>query len=69
MLKFKKLNYITVRAKENDIPEGMWIKCDACGEMLYKEDVIHNHWSVTSVGSISGCIPSGVSSGCRQTYV
>ena len=43
MLKFKKLNYITVPRKENDIPEGMWIKCDACGEMLYKEDVIHNH--------------------------
>ena len=43
MLKFKKLNYITIPRKENDIPEGMWIKCDACGEMLYKEDVIHNH--------------------------
>ena len=43
MLKFKKQNHITVPRKENDIPEGMWIKCDACGEMLYKEDVIHNH--------------------------
>ena len=43
MLKFKKQNYITIPRKENDIPEGMWIKCDACGEMLYKEDVIHNH--------------------------
>lgn len=43
MLKFKKQNYITIPRKENDIPEGMWIKCDSCGEMLYKEDVIHNH--------------------------
>ena len=43
MLKFKKQNYITVPRKESDIPEGMWIKCDSCGEMLYKEDVIHNH--------------------------
>ncbi len=43
MLKFKKQNYITVPRKESDIPEGMWIKCDSCGEMLYKEDVIQNH--------------------------
>ena len=50
MLKFKKQNYITVSKKERDIPEGMWIKCDSCGEMLYKEDVINNHLSCYKCG-------------------
>ena len=36
--------------KNNDIPEGMWIKCDSCGELLYKEDVIHNHYSCYKCG-------------------
>lgn len=50
MLKFKKTSYITIPKKENDIPEGMWIKCDACGEMLYKEDVVNNHYSCYKCG-------------------
>ena len=50
MLKFKKTNYITVPRKEQDIPEGIWIKCDACGELLYKEDVVHNHYSCYKCG-------------------
>lgn len=50
MLKFKKTNYITIPKKENDIPEGMWIKCDACGELLYKEDVVNNHYSCYKCG-------------------
>jgi acetyl-CoA carboxylase carboxyl transferase subunit beta len=50
VLKFKKTNYITISKKENDIPEGMWIKCDACGELLYKEDVVNNHYSCYKCG-------------------
>ena len=50
MLKFKKTSYITIPKKGNDIPEGMWIKCDACGELLYKEDVINNHYSCYKCG-------------------
>ncbi|MEG0961535.1 MAG: acetyl-CoA carboxylase carboxyltransferase subunit alpha [Lachnospiraceae bacterium] len=44
MLKFKKTNYIAVQGKENKMPEGLWIKCESCGEMLYKEDVKANHY-------------------------
>lgn len=41
---FKKNKYITVKAPEDkvteekvpNIPEGMWIKCDKCGKILYK---------------------------------
>ncbi len=40
---FKKQSFISIPKKEADIPEGMWVKCDACGEMLYREDVVKNH--------------------------
>lgn len=50
---FKKNNYITVsqeplkmaKASEDirpSIPNGMWIKCDKCGETLYKKDLQTN---------------------------
>ncbi len=44
MLKFKKTSYIPVQGKEPQVPEGLWIKCDGCGELLYKEDVKQNHY-------------------------
>lgn len=44
MLKFKKTNYIAVQGKDPQVPEGLWIKCEACGEMLYKEDVKSNRY-------------------------
>ncbi|MBE6050659.1 MAG: acetyl-CoA carboxylase carboxyltransferase subunit beta [Clostridium sp.] len=43
---FKKNSYGTVRRilKDEDvkanIPSGMWVKCDECGEIIYKEDLI-----------------------------
>lgn len=58
MLKFKKPSYIKVAAEdmkveqekktkdtEPRVPEGFWIKCPKCGDMLYKEDVINNFYS------------------------
>lgn len=50
MLKFKKPTYISLPRKETELPEGLWIKCDGCGEMLYKEDVVHNHYSCYKCG-------------------
>lgn len=44
MLKFKKTTYIPLSRKEAEVPEGLWVKCDSCGEMLYKEDVVSNHY-------------------------
>ena len=44
MLKFKKTSYIPVQGKDPQVPEGLWIKCDGCGELLYKEDVKQNHY-------------------------
>ncbi|MES9143941.1 hypothetical protein ABEP44_12490, partial [Cutibacterium acnes] len=28
--------------RRSDILEGSWVKCDACGEIIYKEDVVKN---------------------------
>lgn len=30
------------RSRKQDIPGGLWSKCPACGEMLYREDLIKN---------------------------
>lgn len=49
---FKKKRYITVSTTNfNDIkgeykptiPSGMWLKCDGCGKVLYKDDVKDNY--------------------------
>lgn len=50
VLKFKKQSYTTVPRKEADVPEGMWIKCDACGEMLYRDDVEEHYLSCYKCG-------------------
>ncbi len=44
MLKFKKTGSVFTSAKEPSVPEGLWIKCEGCGELLYKEDVRQNHY-------------------------
>ena len=30
------------QAASVSVPEGLWIKCPKCGEMVYREDVISN---------------------------
>ncbi|MCT8977565.1 acetyl-CoA carboxylase, carboxyltransferase subunit beta [Clostridium sp. CX1] len=50
---FKKTKYITVSQeslrrneevdKKPSIPDGMWVKCDGCGEVLYKSDLEDNN--------------------------
>ncbi|MBM4154270.1 MAG: acetyl-CoA carboxylase carboxyltransferase subunit beta [Lentisphaerae bacterium] len=32
----KKTNYATVKVRKRDIPDGLWVKCPSCGEMIYK---------------------------------
>ena len=43
--KFKKRGNKKIRQPENkgDIPIGKWLKCDKCGEILYREDVRKNY--------------------------
>jgi len=51
---FKKTKYITVSqralkdihddlSKKPSIPNGMWVKCDGCGKVLYKNDMEKNN--------------------------
>ncbi|MEW6574208.1 MAG: acetyl-CoA carboxylase, carboxyltransferase subunit beta [Bacillota bacterium] len=40
---FKKPKYVTVRQEERkEIPEGLWVKCPRCGEILYNKDIAKN---------------------------
>ncbi len=37
-----KKNYSTITVKKRDIPDGLWMKCPSCGEIVYKEEVEAN---------------------------
>ncbi|MBD7910545.1 MULTISPECIES: acetyl-CoA carboxylase, carboxyltransferase subunit beta [Clostridium] len=51
---FKKSQYATVKNISRDsedkpnIPSGLWAKCDKCGSIIYKEDLISNYYVCTS---------------------
>ncbi|MDS0527016.1 acetyl-CoA carboxylase, carboxyltransferase subunit beta [Clostridium sp. SHJSY1] len=51
---FKKSQYATVKTitkSEEDkpnIPSGLWAKCDKCGSIIYKEDLMSNYYVCTS---------------------
>lgn len=32
------------------VPEGLWTKCPRCGDLLYKEDVVRNHYVCPKCG-------------------
>jgi acetyl-CoA carboxylase carboxyl transferase subunit beta len=38
----KKPKLTTTKQKKRDIPEGLWIKCKSCGEMLYSKELADN---------------------------
>ncbi len=37
-----KKNYSTVKIRKRDIPNGLWLKCPSCNEMLYKNTLGEN---------------------------
>lgn len=43
---FRKPKYVTVKStqpsEKKDIPEGLWLKCDRCGEILYVKELGKN---------------------------
>ncbi len=43
---FRKPKYVTVKSTQpsvkKDIPEGLWLKCDKCGEILYVKELGKN---------------------------
>ena len=32
------------------VPEGLWVKCPKCGKLLYKQDVVDNHYVCPKCG-------------------
>ena len=41
------------QAASVSVPEGLWIKCPKCGEMVYREDVISNAYVCRNAEDIS----------------
>lgn len=42
---FKRKNKGILGKQKKDIPDGLWIKCPKCSEILYKKAVEKNYWS------------------------
>ncbi len=38
----KKLNYATVKVRKRDIPDGLWLKCPGCNEIVFKQELDAN---------------------------
>ncbi len=36
---FKRKKKVTSPAEKKELPDGLWIKCDSCGEILYKKEL------------------------------
>ncbi len=41
---FKKAKEGLVSQSKRDIPNGIWVKCDSCGEISYKKELEKNLW-------------------------
>lgn len=39
---FKKKNYSTVKVRKRDIPDGLWLKCPGCQEIIFKQELEEN---------------------------
>jgi acetyl-CoA carboxylase carboxyl transferase subunit beta len=39
---FGKKNYSSVKVRKRDIPDGLWLKCPSCNEIIYKKELGEN---------------------------
>lgn len=39
---FSKKNYSTVKVRKRDIPDGLWLKCPSCQEIIFKQELDEN---------------------------
>ena len=39
---FEKPKVIDANVKKRDIPEGLWVKCKECGEMIFAKELLAN---------------------------
>lgn len=41
---FRKAKEGLVSQRKKEIPDGIWVKCDSCGEIIYKKELDKNLW-------------------------
>ena len=39
---FSKKNYATIKVRKREMPDGLWIKCPGCGEIVFKQELESN---------------------------
>ncbi len=39
---FRKKNYSTVKVRKREIPDGLWLKCPSCNEIIFKQELEAN---------------------------
>ena len=47
---FKKTSVSQPVEQTPEVPKGLWVKCPKCSEMVYKEDVVENHYVCPKCG-------------------
>lgn len=40
---FNKKNYSTIKVRRRDLPDGLWVKCPSCNEIVFKQELQENH--------------------------
>lgn len=38
---------IAAETQKKEIPDGMWVKCDECGEIIHKKELAQNLYTCT----------------------
>lgn len=39
---FQKKNYSTIKVRKREMPDGLWVKCPGCGEIVFKQELEAN---------------------------
>ena len=50
MLWFKKKKEGLPPQKQKEVPDGLWLKCDSCGEIIYRKQLERNYWTCPQCG-------------------
>jgi len=48
---FKKKHLGPVSQQPREVPDGLWAKCDACGEIIYKRELARGFWVCSKCGN------------------
>jgi acetyl-CoA carboxylase carboxyl transferase subunit beta len=47
---FRRIERGLGRGDKRDMPDGLWRKCDGCGEIVYERVIQRNHWTCIKCG-------------------